>query len=320
VRLTDGIVTIRTPEPDDTPALIATRDDQFRRFMGDGADDPTPTGCIVVGGEVVGWVDFDRDEREWLTHDDVNIGYGLHPDARGRGYATRAVKLLVSHLSRTTDVQTATLLIDPENRWSLGLAERAGFGPRLDLNGQAYFRRSVPPLTYTDGEVTIRLRVLDDVDAHVAGTDEEQIRWLWPEHRDDWLAMSPEQRIVHVRGVMERNIAINETGPKWDFGVLVDGALVGHVDTDLACPHVTPGDANISYTTWPQHRGQGHAAAAARLAQRFLRDHTGAREAHIVVEVGNEASLRVAHAAGAVTAGRYIDHQGKTMIRHVIRL
>lgn len=289
--------------------------------MGEGSPDPRPTACVLVGDEVIGWVDFDReDSHVWLEPGEVNVGYALRADSRGYGYATRAVKLLVSHLARETDVQIATLLIDPGNRWSLGLAERAGFGPQLDLNGQAYFRRPVPPLTYTDGTVTIRLRSLDDVEAQVAGTDEEQIRWLWPEHRDDWIAMSPEQQIVHVRGVMEKKIATNLTGPKWDFGVFVDGVLVGHVDTDLACPHVLPGDANISYTTWPEHRGKGYAAAAARLIQQFLRDHTGAREAHIVVEVGNEASLRVAHAAGGVTMGQYMDHQGKTMIRHVIQL
>ena len=288
--------------------------------MGEGSAEPQPTFCIVAHGDVVGWVDYDRDERAWLTHDEVNIGYGLHPSHRGRGYATRAVQLLMHHLSQATDVRTATLLISPENEWSLGVATRAGFDPRLDLNGEAYFRRPVPSLGYSDGTVTIRLRSLEDVEAHVAGTDEEQIRWLWPEHRDDWLAKSADEQVAHVRAVMERNIATNATGPKWDFGVHAGEVLVGHVDCDLANPHVPHGEANISYTVWPAHRGKGHAAAATRLVLQFLREHTGARVAHVVVDAENEASLRVARAVGAKESGRFVNEAGRTMVRHVLDL
>ena len=60
---------------------------------------------------------------------------------------------------------------------------------------------------------------------------------MWPEHRATWEEMSPAQRVAHVGGVMDRNIAGNATGPKWDFGVVVDDVLVGHVDCDLASPN-----------------------------------------------------------------------------------
>lgn len=280
--------------------------------MGDGADDPNPTFCITIDNRVVGWVDYDRDEREWLDHDEVNIGYALHPDVRGRGLATRSLQLLLHHLAVATDVHMATLLIDPDNRWSLGIARRCGFDDHGTLgdNGSRYFKKPVPPMTYTDGVVTIQPWQLEDVPAHVAGTDEEQIRWLWPEHRADWEAMSPEQRLGHVRGVFERAIAANLSGPKWSFGVHVDGTLVGHVDCDLANEHVPAGEANISYTIWPEHRGNGYAAGAARLVVAFVGDHTGARQIHVLVDPANESSLRVARAISAteVDRGAFVRH------------
>jgi RimJ/RimL family protein N-acetyltransferase len=283
--------------------------------MGDGDAEPHPTFCITVDdGPVVGWVDYDRDERAWLAHDDVNIGYGLHPDARGRGLATRAVLLLLHHLSVATDVKVATLLIDPENQWSLGIPRRCGFVDHGTLgdNGSRYFKKPVPPMSYSDGVVTIEPWRLEDVAEHVAGTDEEQIRWLWPEHRADWEAKSHEQRLEHVRGVFEQAIAVNATGPKWSFGVHVHETLVGHVDCDLANEHVPHGESNISYTIWPEHRGKGYAARAARLVVDFVGDHTGAREVHVLVDPANEASLRVARAIGAHEVER------AAMVRHVL--
>jgi RimJ/RimL family protein N-acetyltransferase len=281
--------------------------------MGDGSPDPRPTFCVLLDGDVVGWVD-EEERPDLLQPGERNIGWALHPSARGRGAATRAVRLLISQL----EAERAVAVIEPDNVWSRRVATRAGF---TDLGVQQVldkpnhrFERVPPARTYTDGTVTIAPWRLDDVEAHVAGTDEEQIRWLWPEHRADWEAKSHEERIEHVRGVFERAIATNDSGPKWSFGVHVDGVLVGHVDCDLANEHVPHGEANISYTIWPEHRGRGHAAAAARLVTEFVREHTGARQVHVLVDPANEASLRVARAIGAVEVDRSV------MVRHVIEL
>ncbi len=183
---TDGVVEIRPPRRGDAGLLIAGRDEVFRRFMGEGSPEPQPTGCIVAGGEVVGWVDFDID-RAWLEPGEVNLGYNVFAPHRGKGYATRAVQLLLHHLAVDTGHRTATLLIDPVNHRSLALASRARFGRCGDLDGNPHFKRPVPPLTYTDGTVTIRPQRVEDLDLDLEAKDDEQIHWLWlPGQRASW--------------------------------------------------------------------------------------------------------------------------------------
>lgn len=140
----DGIVTLRPPEPGDAAVLIAGRDDEFQRWLGPGSDDPRPTSCIVVEDEVVGWIDYDT-ERDSLPPGAVNIGYFLLASARGKGYATRAMALLLEHLATQPDVETATVLIDADNVRSLAVAERAGFIASGTVEGSVYLTRPVRP-------------------------------------------------------------------------------------------------------------------------------------------------------------------------------
>ena len=94
---TDGVVVIRPPEPGDPAILVAGRDAVFHRFLGPGAEIPRPTGCIVVDGETVGWVDYDVD-RAWLRSGEVNVGYNVFAPIGAR-VRTRAVQLLMHHLA-----------------------------------------------------------------------------------------------------------------------------------------------------------------------------------------------------------------------------
>lgn len=140
--LSDGPVTIRPSGPDDAAVLVAGRDEAFHRFLGPGDPSPSPVACIVVDGEVVGWVDHDHD-RSWLAPHEVNVGYHVFAEHRGHGYATRAVRLLLEHLALDTDWRTATLLIDAANERSLALAARAGFHRVGDLDGHPYWKLDV---------------------------------------------------------------------------------------------------------------------------------------------------------------------------------
>jgi len=204
----------------------------------------------------------------------------------------------------------------------VGIARRCGFVEHGALKaGQRFFKKPVPPLAYTDGTVTIRRPTADDAQAHTAMIDDVQIDWLWePEHRGLWEAKSPEEQLAHQRAHLQRVHDEYATGPRWTFAIEVDGDYVGHVDADLDNPHVSPGDANVSYSMAPTHRGRGYVSRAVRLVLRFVAEHTGAREARLVVHPDNAASLRVAQAVGATERERYVDHHGATMVRHVIAI
>ena len=141
---TDGIVTLRAPAPGDVEQLVAGRDEEFFKWFGPGATGPRPVACVWVDDELVGWVDYDRDDdHDWLRPGEVNVGYSLFPAARGKGYASRAVELLLAHLSRDPEHTVATLLIHPENVRSLAVAERLGFVQRGEVNGEPFFTRNL---------------------------------------------------------------------------------------------------------------------------------------------------------------------------------
>jgi RimJ/RimL family protein N-acetyltransferase len=141
---TDGVVALRAPQPGDAQRLIDGRDDEFHRWLGPGSDAPSPVACVWVADELVGWVDYDTDaEHDWLRPGEVNVGYFLFGSARGKGYASRAVELLLRHLEHETPHTTATLLIHPENTKSLALARRLGFEQRGEIDGQPFLARDL---------------------------------------------------------------------------------------------------------------------------------------------------------------------------------
>ena len=133
---------MKAPGPGDSRLLVEGRDDEFHRWLGPGAEVPDPVACVWVASELVGWVDYDVD-RVWLRPGEVNVGYCLFPAARGKGYASRAVELLLLHLSRDTDHRVATLLIDPENVRSLAVASRLGFVETGEVAGELFFVRNL---------------------------------------------------------------------------------------------------------------------------------------------------------------------------------
>jgi RimJ/RimL family protein N-acetyltransferase len=214
------------------------------------------------------------------------------------------------------------LLIHPDNVRSRALAERARFERQADLDGNPYFKRAVPPLTYSEGAVTIRRRHRSDLEMDLAGRDGEHIRWLWkPGEADQWEAMTPTERRAHA---LEWLAGVSDSfgsGPRWSFSVdIADATAVAAVEVNLVSDHAAAGEANVSYWVHPAFRRRGIAPVAVRLALQFLRDHTGTRRAHIMVDPDNTRSLAVAASLGAAVEAMTVDPHGRSLLRHSLEL
>jgi RimJ/RimL family protein N-acetyltransferase len=135
-------VSIRPLDRGDADRLIAGRDEEWRRWLGPGRDIPDPAACIVVADDVVGWIDY-CGGLGWLQTGEVNIGYNVFAAHRCKGYASRALELLIGYLDECTAVHTATLLIDPCNAPSLAIARHAGFSLSGHVGRGCYFKRLV---------------------------------------------------------------------------------------------------------------------------------------------------------------------------------
>ena len=144
--LSDGVVTLRLMSDADAPAVVeAVQDPEISRWTkvpspyGDedadrwlrasaaGLAGGTDLTALVVDAE------SDRLQGAVALHaispesGRCSAGYWLAADARGRGVATRALRLLCRFAFEELDVHRVELWIDPQNAPSLAVAERAGF-------------------------------------------------------------------------------------------------------------------------------------------------------------------------------------------------
>ena len=160
-RLTDGVVTLRGWEEEDVPALVAVcQDPEIARWT----RVPSPYGesqareflatkermAADHGDRYFAVVDA-RDRRllgstglQRVRDRRAQIGYLVAAEARGRGVATRAVRLLAAWAFAEEDVARLDLLTQPENIASQRVAERAGFRREavlrsyIELNGRRH--------------------------------------------------------------------------------------------------------------------------------------------------------------------------------------
>ena len=319
--VTDGLLGISTPRASDIRQLRGGQDPEHPEWSPGSDSSARPEGFITVNDRITGWVDYNSQHLS-SSASDVHVRYWLHPEYRREDLAVRAVQLLMHHLATRTSYRSAALRVSQADQASLAVATATGFTCQSAAGGECLFTQPVPPLTYSDGVVAIRRQRADDIDAHLEAIDDEQIRWLWmPGDRQKWDALTPDERRTHNLRHLRACHATFGTGPKWTFSVdTVSVPYIAYIDCDLANDHVPAGEANISYTCHPAYRGQGYVSRAVRLVMQFLRDHTGATTAHIIVDAENAASLRVAHAAGAAESERWRNEHGRVMIRHVMAL
>jgi RimJ/RimL family protein N-acetyltransferase len=143
--LTDGVVQLRQWRSEDVPALVRAIDgdpeisawlelipqpygeNEARTWIElagtmwrEGTASPF---AVLAAGEVVGGAGVTWIDREHCVGD---IGYWIRRDARGRGYTTRAVRL-IARWSFASGAARLQIRADAENASSIAVAERAGF-------------------------------------------------------------------------------------------------------------------------------------------------------------------------------------------------
>jgi RimJ/RimL family protein N-acetyltransferase len=91
---------------------------------------------LAATGECVTWAIADPDDDRilgtvlwfnWTPGVECEVGWWTHPDARGRGLATKAARLAIGHVFETLGVKRVTAYAAVENTASRHVAEAVGF-------------------------------------------------------------------------------------------------------------------------------------------------------------------------------------------------
>lgn len=141
--LSDGVITLRSPVEADAAAVVAAvvaSAAELRPFMPwashdydeaaalawiRGERDPDEEQYLIIGddGEVAGGCGLGPIDRR---NNVANLGYWLRSDRTGRGWATRATRLLARHALTEAGIERVEIVMAVENEASRRVAERAG--------------------------------------------------------------------------------------------------------------------------------------------------------------------------------------------------
>ncbi|WP_327674903.1 GNAT family N-acetyltransferase [Kitasatospora sp. NBC_00458] len=164
-------------------------------------------------------------------------------------------------------------------------------------------------LTLSDGVVTLSPFRADDIDAHLAGEDEQLVRWL---------NGAPSTRAGTEAYVQRCTLHWATGGPARAFGIRTGSGtvLVGTIDLRFALPGLGPGQVNIAYGLYPDWRGRGLATRAVHLVCGYAADE-GAAQGVIRVAPENHASAAVARRAGFRYAEAVTEPDGSLLDRYL---
>jgi len=140
--LGDGVVTLRPWREDDVEAAVAGHDQEIAHWFGWDPDDVTVEGhrraveewrrgyernrsvvafVVEVDHEVVGCV-----EVRAIDQDTGQVSWALYAGYRGRGYATRAVRLVGDYALDALGYTRVEARVEPQNTPSTRVATRSG--------------------------------------------------------------------------------------------------------------------------------------------------------------------------------------------------
>lgn len=332
--LTDGVVSLRAHVPADVPRIVEQcndpesiawttvptpyDEDDAEEWIGTTVpagwvDDATYVFAIEHEGRFAGSVDL-----RLRGGGEAEIGFGLHPDARGEGVMRRALGLLLDWgFDRgVAVVQWRAFTGNWASRrtvWRLGFSFGAtipGLLPHRDERRDAWTawlgsrdpREPVAPwleptVLLVDG---LRLRPWRDSDAAAlveAGNDP----WL-----KEWIPESPLPRTVEdVPGYVQRVHLGAATNRRvaWCVADATTDAVLGNValfDLEGEPDDLT---AQVGYWAHPSGRGRGAMTTALRTVVDRATTRTadgglGVRRLYLLTAARNEASRRLAERAG----------------------
>lgn len=164
----------------------------------------------------------------------------------------------------------------------------------------------------TDGTIVLAPLGPDDFADHLAGQDEELVRWL------GGVRFTPRQ----LRSYLDRcAFWWDRGGPYHNFGIRLgpDRTLTGTVDVQVGLSSLGPGQTNLAYGLYPHWRGRGLATRAVLLACAYARD-LGCAEAIIRCDPANARSAAVAARAGFTFTQQRSEPDGTLLDWHVLDL
>ncbi|MFL6139062.1 MAG: GNAT family N-acetyltransferase [Frankiaceae bacterium] len=337
VQLRDGVVLLRPWRPDDAAAVhAACQDPEIQRWTtvpspyaeADAVEfvsSLAPAGwasggeltfAVVAEDRIVASVGLMRGSGR-VSGRAGAIGYWAAPDGRGRGYVTRAVRLVCGWAFGELGLARVQWHAEVGNAASRAVAERAGFrmegvaraaltlrGRVADawqgalLPGDPMDGTAVPPLrppTLRTGRLVLRPLAGDDVDAVAASCqDPTLLRWL-PELPSPYTRADAEQ-FVHARhaapweGRLDLVMSDAESGR---FAGMIGLRGVGG----------RPRRAEVGYWVAARERAQGYATEALLALTEWALGELGLHRIELRADVGNVASRRVAERAGYAQEG-----------------
>jgi RimJ/RimL family protein N-acetyltransferase len=138
VRLEEGDLALRPFVDADVPAIVAACQDpeiprwtsvpspyteqDARSFLAGAPNVHSFAVVDAVGDELLGSVGY-----QLLSDSRATFGYWVAREARGRGVASRALRLLSRWALREHGLARVQLIVEPENVASIRVAENAGF-------------------------------------------------------------------------------------------------------------------------------------------------------------------------------------------------
>lgn len=263
-------------------------------------------------GQFCGLVHLRIEEHGW-----AEIGFSLHPRARGRGLMSGAVRLVRDYGFDVVGLSTIRWRAKAGNWPSRWVAAAAGFvfdgvvRRLLDQRGELVdgwvaTMTADDPRTPRRGLVPVELLGEDIVLRPFRETDADRIVQACSDARTrHWLVSLPRPyERGHALDYIEhtRELAARGTGLVWCIAEAGDDRCLGSIGLEGLGSYAPR--AEIGYWAHPEARGRGLVTQAVRLVTQFARSGGLATSVLIRSAVGNGASRHVAASAGYREVGR----------------